>query len=253
MLAFCTPVLAVAQAFLTNGHQLYLKCEGKPSPSTVVLIAGGGGTTDTWNKVQTPISQFTRVCSYDRQGLGKSDPLSLGSEQTVKQIVDDLEVLLQQAKLSPPYILVGHSIGGLYARAFDARFDSQVMGIVLLDSSHEEQIWRFAQGEPEALKEYPRWQDREYMMSQGFLPPGQHLAWRFSKPLIVVEHGIPPEPVWHAMQQDLASRSSRSQFITAVQSSHYIQKLQPQLVIDAVRSIEIGPSQSLSRSENIKR
>ena len=253
VLAFCTPILALTQTFSTNGHRLYLSCEGKPSASTVVLIAGGGGTTDTWNKVQTPISQFTRVCSYDRQGLGKSDPLSPGSQQAVGQIVTDLEVLLRKAKVAPPYILVGHSIGGLYARAFDARFDSQVEGIVLLDSSHEEQVWRFAQSEPDALKEYPRWRDQQYMVSQGFLRPGQHLAWRFSKPLIVIEHGTPPEPVWHEMQEDLASRSSKSRFITASQSSHYIQKLQPQLVIDAVRSIATQPSLGGSRDAHSER
>jgi len=79
--------------------------------------------------------------------------------------------------------------------------------MVLLDSSHEEQIWRFAKGEPDALKEYPRWQDKQYMLSLGFLHPGEHLKWRFTKPLIVIEHGIPPEPLWHEMQLDLASRS----------------------------------------------
>lgn len=223
--------------FNVNGHRLYLDCRGKPSDLTVVLIAGGGGNTETWDKVQTPISQFTHVCSYDRQGLGKSDPLKDGSPQSVGQIVSDLEVLLRTAKISPPYILVGHSIGGLYARAFDSKYDRQVAGMVLLDSAHEEQIWRFARSEPDALTEYPRWHDRQFMVSQGFLPPDQRLVWHFSKPLIVIEHGIPPEPVWHEMQEDLASRSPKAQFITATHSSHYIQKLQPQLVIDALRSI----------------
>ena len=223
--------------FNVNGHQLYLNCQGKSSNFAVVLIAGGGGGTDTWDKVQTPISEFTRVCSYDRQGLGKSESLKNGTPQSVGQMVIDLEALLKAAEIPPPYILVGHSIGGLYARAFDAQYDSQVAGIILLDSSHEEQIWRFAQREPDALKEYPRWQDQQFMASQGFLPPDKHLAWHFSKPLIVIEHGIPPEPVWHEMQEDLASRSPRARFITATHSSHYIQKLQPQLVIDAVHSM----------------
>jgi hypothetical protein len=75
------------------------------------------------------------------------------------------------------------------------------------------------------------------MSSQGFLPPGEHLTWTFTKPLIVIEHGIPAEPVWHEMQKDLASRSSESRFLTATKSSHYIQKLQPTLVIDAVREV----------------
>ena len=222
--------------FPVNGHRLYLECLGRPTHLTVVLIAGGGGTTNTWDKVQAPLSQFARVCSYDRQGLGRSDALNDRTPQSVVQIVSDLQGLLSAAHIPPPYILVGHSIGGLYARAFDTQYDAQVAGIVLLDSSHEEQIWRFAESEPEALIEYPRWKDQQFMSSQGFLAAGQHLAWRFSKPLIVIEHGIPPEPVWHQMQLDLASRSPQSRFITATHSSHYIQKLQPALVIDEVRS-----------------
>lgn len=237
-------MLASSQMFKVNGHELYLNCQGKLSNLTVVLLAGGGGSTDTWDKVQTPISEFTRVCSYDRQGLGKSDPLKDGAPQSVEQVVTDLEALLRAAKVPPPYILLGHSIGGLYARAFDFRYDSQVAGIVLLDSAHEEQIWRFAQSEPDALNEYPRWRDQQFMASQGFLPPGEHLTWRFSKPLIVIEHGTPPEPVWHEMQKDLASRSPSGRLLTATRSSHYIQKLQPQIVIDAVHSIT--SAQSLS-------
>ena len=234
----CTSLAACSQEFPTDGHELYLHCEGKPSTFTVILIAGGGGTTDTWNKVQSPISKFAQVCSYDRLGLGKSDPLPSGSQQSIAEIVADLAGLLKEARLQPPYLLVGHSVGGLYARAFDERFDNEVAGMILLDSSHEEQIWRFAKSEPDALKEYPRWQDQQYMLSQGYLLPGEHLKWRFTKPLIVIEHGIPPEPVWHEMQLDLASRSSQSQFVVATQSSHYIQKLQPQLVIDAVHTLE---------------
>lgn len=226
--------------FNVDEHLLFLNCQGKSSAVAVVLIAGGGGDTDTWDKVQSLVSQFTHVCSYDRLGLGRSEPLKDGTVQSVGQVVTNLEDLLKAADVPPPYILVGHSIGGLYARAFDAQYDSQVAGIVLLDSSHEEQIWRFAQSEPDALKEYPRWHDQQFMASQGFLPTGEHLSWRFTKPLVVIEHGTPPEPVWHEMQQDLATRSAKARFITATHSSHYIQKLQPELVIDAVHSLISG-------------
>jgi pimeloyl-ACP methyl ester carboxylesterase len=93
VLAFCMPLLASSQMFKVTRHQLYLNCQGKPSRFTVVLLAGGGGSTDTWDKVQDPISLFTHVCSYDRQGLGKSDPLGDGVPQSVEQIVIDLEAL----------------------------------------------------------------------------------------------------------------------------------------------------------------
>jgi pimeloyl-ACP methyl ester carboxylesterase len=106
----CTTLAAFGQRFSTNGHQLYLRCEGKRSAFTVVLIAGGGGSTETWDKVQSPISKFAEVCSYDRLGLGNSDHLDSDSQQSVSQIVADLDALLKAAKIQPPYLLVGHSI-----------------------------------------------------------------------------------------------------------------------------------------------
>ena len=236
---FCalTGSAARCQLIEVHGHHLFLKCQGETQGATVVLIAGGGGTTETWSKVQDPISQFAHVCSYDRLGLGRSETLQKGEEQSVNAIMSDLTGLLKVAKIKPPYVLVGHSIGGLYARAYDRRHDDQVAGMVLIDSSHEEQVWRFAQSEPDALSEYPRWHDQDFMRSEGFLPPGEHLRWTFTKPLIIIEHGIPVEPVWHQMQVDLASRSPQGQLITATKSSHYIQKIQPALVIDATREV----------------
>lgn len=233
---------APGQYIGVRGRHLFLDCQGDARGVTVILLSGAGSTTETWSKVQQPISLLARVCSYDRLGVGRSDPLPAGQQQSVHGIVSDLSHLLKAAKIKPPYILVGHSIGGLYARAYDKQHHSEVAGMVLIDSSHEEQIWRFAQSEPGALSEYPRWRDRKFMLSQGFLPPLQHVQWKFSKPLIVLEHGIPSDPVWHEMQLDLASRSPEGRLVKATESSHYIQKLQPDLVIAAVGEV-------LTRSE----
>jgi len=218
-----------------NGRELFLYCVGNANGPSVILLAGGGGTTTTWDRVQPTISTFARTCSYDRAGLGKSSEIH--EPQSADEIVDDLAILLANAHVSPPYILVGHSIGGLYARKFDERFDSEVAGMVLVDSSHEEQIWRFAKDEPSALSEYPKWKNNTAMEAEGFLPPEERLQWHFSKPLIVIEHGIPDEPVWHAMQEDLAVRSPKGRLITATKSSHYIQKLHPDLVIESIRTV----------------
>ncbi|WP_263354571.1 alpha/beta fold hydrolase [Acidicapsa acidisoli] len=235
-LALGTCISLFGQALIpANGHQLFLDCRGNAAGPTVILLAGGGGTTSTWDKVQPQVSAFARVCSYDRAGLGKSRVIQ--ETQSADQVVDDLAALLSAANVPQPYVLVGHSIGGLYARKFDERFDSEVAGIVLVDSSHEEQIWRFAKDEPGALSEYPDWKNNVAMSWQGFLPPEQHLSWHFTKPLIVLEHGIPIEPVWHGMQEDLAHRSPEGKLITATQSSHYIQKLQPELVVESIRTV----------------
>lgn len=243
LIAIATSVSLFGQGLTTvNGNKLFLDCRGTAAGPTVILLAGGGGTTTTWDKVQPQVSTFARVCSYDRAGLGQSSEIQ--KVQSADEIVDDLVSLLKSAGITPPYILVGHSIGGLYARKFDQRFDSQVAAMVLVDSSHEEQIWRFAKSEPDALKEYPGWQDSAMMSARGFLPPNDRLQWHFTKPLIVLEHGIPPEPVWHEMQKDLASRSPQGELITATQSSHYIQKLQPALVIESIHTVS---SKSISK------
>src|ERR1700761_7344397 len=97
--AVCVSITASAQMYNVNGHRLYLDCRGRASTLTVVLIAGGGDPTDTWDKVQLPISQFARVCSYDRQGVGRSEALRDGTPQSVAQIVDDLGSLLREAQV----------------------------------------------------------------------------------------------------------------------------------------------------------
>lgn len=87
--------LCAEERVQVNGLTLFLDCQGKASGPTVILLAGGGGTTDTWNKVQPAVSKFARVCSYDRAGLGKSDPVR--EPQTADQIVSDLAVLLKKS------------------------------------------------------------------------------------------------------------------------------------------------------------
>jgi pimeloyl-ACP methyl ester carboxylesterase len=101
-----------------NGHRLFLDCQGAGPGPAVILLAGGGGTTSTWDKVQPAVAAFTRVCSYDRAGLGKSSPVR--KAQSADQIVDDLADLLTNAHVPAPYVLAGHSIGGLYGRRFTA-------------------------------------------------------------------------------------------------------------------------------------
>ncbi|MBE7157507.1 MAG: alpha/beta hydrolase [Rhodospirillales bacterium] len=232
LLAHSLPNPAPSQVVTASLARSLVECREKPDTPTVVLIPGGGAKPETWDKVLDPISAFTRVCTYERSG-----PAENTNPPSVTEIITNLKDQLTAANAPPPYILVGHSIGGLYARAFDKHYDNLVAAMLLLDSSHEEQIWRFQQSEPAALAEYPRWQDQSFMATQGFLPPNQHLEWQFHKPLIVIEHGIPPEPVWHAMQKDLGSRAPHSQLITASHSHHYIQNDEPQLVIDAVHAL----------------
>lgn len=113
---------------------------GEGSP-TVVLEAGLGGTTLDWVLVQPAVAAFTRVCSYDRGGYGWSEPSP--SRRTAQAIVTELERLLDYARLPPPYVLVGHSFGGLVVQLFARERPAKTAGLVLVDSTHESQFERF--------------------------------------------------------------------------------------------------------------
>ena len=119
---------------------LHLYCAGEGSP-TVILEAGAGSPSSGWVWVQEKVAVFTRVCSYDRAGFGWSSPASgpLSSEQ----VAATLHELLAVAGIPGPYVLVGHSDGGVYVRAFQALYPPEVVGMVLVDSSHESQNLRF--------------------------------------------------------------------------------------------------------------
>ncbi len=127
-----------------GGFRLHLNCNGQGTP-TVVMDAGGGAPSITWGLVPSEIAKFTRVCTYDRAGLGWSDPNPRIS-RTSQQSVDELHLLLTKAGINPPYILVGHSLGGVNMRLYASQHPEDVVGLVLVDSSHENQMtsemWR---------------------------------------------------------------------------------------------------------------
>lgn len=118
-------------------RKLHLNCVGAGSP-TVVLESALGGTSLDWAKVQAPISEFTRVCSYDRSGYGWSETGAL--PRTSEQVTTELNLLLRNAEIRGPYVLVAHSYGSYHARLYASRFPADVEGIVLVDPSHEDQV-----------------------------------------------------------------------------------------------------------------
>lgn len=115
-----------------GSHRLHLHCMGDGSP-TVVLEALSGGTSSYWAWVQPEVARTTRVCAYDRAGRGWSDPGVAPAD--LWGTVGNLHTLLQNAGIEGPYVMVGYSIGGLYARAFTHRYPDEVAALVLLDSA----------------------------------------------------------------------------------------------------------------------
>jgi pimeloyl-ACP methyl ester carboxylesterase len=120
-------------------RRLHIVCSGSGTP-TIVLEAALGETWISWSLVFENIAAFTRVCAYDRAGLGWSDPAR--GRRTSGQVADDLHRLLEGAAVPGPYVLVGHSIGGVYVRAYAERYPDDVAGLVLLDASHDQQTSR---------------------------------------------------------------------------------------------------------------
>lgn len=113
-----------------GGCRLHIYEQGRGSP-TVVLESGIAGSSLGWSLVQPKIAEFTRVCSYDRAGLGWSD--RCGSATTIDAMVLELATLLQRAKIPAPFVLVGHSFGGLLIRAYACRRPDEVAGLVFVD------------------------------------------------------------------------------------------------------------------------
>ena len=118
-----------------GGRALHLVCVGSGQP-TVVFEAGGGQFSDRWSAVQGPVSARLTACSYDRAGLGWSDAPPVEPYTMEKQVLD-LHALLTAAKVPGPYILVGHSVGGLLVRLYSDRYPNDVVGVVMVDPTDE--------------------------------------------------------------------------------------------------------------------
>jgi pimeloyl-ACP methyl ester carboxylesterase len=243
ILAFLTPTVADSHdAILTVGDQnLHIEMFGESGP-TIVFEAGLGNDTSTWRLVAASVAKFARVVLYDRAGLGQSMPLSKNSAITADDAAANLHKLLTAADIRPPYILVGHSLGGLYVQMFARKYPSEVSGIVLLDSASSEA--------PSELKTRARLEpgSAAYLEQAGVAESNEQLrsAGPFPDvPLTVIaatDHG--PffkewEPTLMRLQQQLATLSPRANLIVAQGSGHDIQIDRPDMVIDAIRRMVV--------------
>jgi pimeloyl-ACP methyl ester carboxylesterase len=242
---------------IADGRSLYLLCHGSGSP-TVILEAGFGGTSDNWSEVQPALARRTRTCAYDRAGLGYSPPVP-GVHDAADEIAD-LAKLLDRAGIRSPYVLVGHSYGGLLVRLFAHTHPEQTAGIVLVDAMGHDQdrrllpIWL---AQPASVRrQLPRPTANPVDSGVNVLA-GEDLDAKVrslgNTPLIVItrgrleqdESGTPlPPPVrhpaaqlWVTMQNELAALSPDSIHLIALRSGHFIQgsaEGQPDVVIAAV-------------------
>jgi len=250
-----------------DGRKMHIVCAGSGAP-TVILESGMGDGFDRWSKVQPEIARDYRTCSYDRAGIGTSDPRN---GRSVALLAGDLHALLKAAGEKPPYVLVGHSLGGLIVRKFAADHPSEVIGMVLVDSAHEEyrrrapavlleesknalaasraayekdKVARTLRGNPAWWE--ARFEEWELPDVETAVPPDRR---KLDMPLVVITAGKRAKPASrseeaHAahialqeeLQSELASRSPKSQHWHSG-TGHYIQLDQPAMVIDAIRRV----------------
>jgi len=129
------------EIYIVNGHKMHMYCMGSGTP-TIVLEAGLGDDAIVWGGVQPVLSKTTRICAYDRAGLGWSDPAP--PPRDADHIAADLHGLLREAKITGPVVLMGHSMGGIYLRDYASHYPENVAGIVFVDGDTPFQNKRIA-------------------------------------------------------------------------------------------------------------
>jgi len=253
-----------------GGYRLHLWCTGDGAPA-VILDAGLGGTSAGWGFVQPQVARFTRVCSYDRAGMGYSDRGP--SPRTARRIAGELAALLTRSGIGGPVVLVGASIAGFGVRVFASEYSQRAAGLVLVDASHEDdahEVPRMARFVPllstvgilrlfgvsfgesnESLAPSVR----PFAQATRFRTAGYQTAAdeiihirdsadevRSSRrtltiPVLVVTGARGADDNWRRLQLDLASLSERGCLIVARRSGHLVSVDEPDVVVDAVRTV----------------
>ncbi len=265
-----------------NGREMYLECRGTGSPP-VILEAGYRNTAGIWSLQGAPnrtmvfpgVAEFTRVCAYDRPGtildektFSRSTPVkmprSMSAARTAQDVVADLHTLLEVAKVPGPYVLVGHSFGGLFTRLYASTYPDQVVGLVLVDALSEQvrakltpEQWtlykNFGFVQPPPGITYPALELNDVDASFDQMKNAKPLH---PIPLIVISKKLPfdltawaPLPAdfqqalntaWEKAQAGLKQLVPNARHYLATQSAHYVQVQEPELVIWAIEQIVKG-------------
>jgi pimeloyl-ACP methyl ester carboxylesterase len=259
-------------------RKLYLECRGSGSP-TVVLEAGTGDRADVWSTapsgpgraVLPAVARFTRVCAYDRPGtykspdeLSRSDPVAM--PRSARDIVLDLRALLRAPPVPDPYVLAGHSFGGMVARLYATTHPRRIAGLVSIDAQNEGFAAAYKEfltpeqylaavlnpSPPPGLESYPDVEVLDLPVSAAQMRQAQADTPLRRMPLVVISHsrtlpnpfGFPPdwpiealEQAFQDSQDELAGLVPGARHVIAASSGHYIQLDQPKLVTREIRRV----------------
>jgi pimeloyl-ACP methyl ester carboxylesterase len=241
-----------------GGRHLYLACQGTAAP-TVVFVAGLGDSGEAaWGAVWGQVARSTRACVYDRAGLGRSDPNP--KTTTYQAATDDLHALLRRGRIPGPYVLVGHSLGGLLARLYAHQHPADVAAVVLVDATPVAWFPTVQRLLPAALlsplAHNPEGFDLRHGLSS--LTPLDRPGVLDRRPLAVIwapnqpPPGLPASTTrqlagrWEAEQARLGRLSSASRQQRVPGSGHYLQRDRPKLVVagidDVLRRLQRAPA-----------
>jgi pimeloyl-ACP methyl ester carboxylesterase len=247
----------------TERHRIEATVFGSGRPA-VVIEPALGGSARAWQPIARTVAADTTVVTYDRAPYGASSPARDG--RTPREVAADLHQVLVSLSVTGPLVLVGHSLGGIYLRAYAARHLEQVAGMVLVDSSHEKQQpvlrERFTPKDrllvaltvPQLIVRSRKWRGgadrrsavREYRMFKRLGAADQALArgGLGSRPLIVVTRGPGSQAhlnrlwlAWCDLQRDLAQLSANSRHIISESTDHYLNEGDPGLLISAINEV----------------
>jgi len=217
----------------------------------MVFISGYGESAESWNKVRHEIEQYGKVFTYNRLGIGSSDQAT--SEQCGKTIVLDLREILKKLGITPPYILVGHSIGGLYANLYGRLYPNEVIGAVLIEPTHPDHEARFKNFSPpfhvrfvngcfdfiEKFFNQNRFNELvsfkttvNQISSSGSFPNVPLTVISGTKKMLFEPNGL--QELHLNNQRELVSISDKGKLIIANNSGHFPQTTQPGLVSEAI-------------------
>jgi len=244
-----------------GGYRLHLESAGRGSP-TVVLEAGSSVSSETWDPLWPAVAALTRTVRYDRAGLGRSEPRP--RTWTIRGMVAELRVLLDRARLRPPYVLVGHSFGVQVVRVFAGTYPTEVAGLVFVDGAQEEleermapfltdegrRLWRqgwddvLATGDPEGVA-YARLAE----VQEGLRDEGRRLP---DVPLVVLTAGnrgarerlgldwVPVDAflgVTREIGEETAALGRQGRHVIAEGSGHFVHFDEPELVLAAIEEV----------------
>jgi pimeloyl-ACP methyl ester carboxylesterase len=226
-----------------DGAELAYECRGEGSPTIIAEAGYDTGGTTAFAGLLDPLSGVSRVCTYDRFGTGNSDPrpAALAKGLTSDDEARELHDLLDAAGIGAPFVVVAHSYGGIVARLFAADFRADVQGLVLIESSHEDEIAayrRYYGDDPDG-----DWVDGGDLLDMRTTADLlRSRARRYGDlPLVVIRaetyEDVLSESLWRRSQADLATLSTDTMLIEALDSGHFVIDENPGVVVAATGAV----------------